>query len=259
MRISFILLTAVLFAACSDKDKQDTTTLLPELPAATVTASGEYTVTNLAGDTLAKAGGSGAFKTIYYSLEDGRVVPEAYKATDKWDIAFASIYNSSIYANNGSAEYNPGKGGPGKGGIYLVIDSSIDKQYYDYAKNRPAAVPVPQNLVAQAYSNITTVPVADDKLISNGYLTLDKFNGSSDGYAFYDFYGQLYPGDETRAHVVYTLPRAIIVKTAKGNYVKLIITSFYKDSPANPDIHTAAPYITFKYAINKDGNKTFNQ
>ncbi|WP_143708673.1 HmuY family protein [[Flexibacter] sp. ATCC 35208] len=258
MRISFLLLAVFLFASCSDKDKKDDPAL-PDLPAVTVTASGTYTVNNLIGDTIARAGGSATFKTVYYSLEDGRVIPDAYATTDKWDIAFASIYNSSVWANNGTATYNPGKGGPGKGGIYLVVDSAVDKQYFDYENQRPAAVPIAQSLMEEAFNKVTTVPVADADLLINGYLTLDHFNGSTNGYAFYDFYGQMYPGDSEKAHVVYGLPRTIIIKTAKGNYAKLMIYSFYKDNPANPDIHTAAPYITFKYTINKDGDKTFNQ
>lgn len=258
MRISIFLLTVFLFASCSDKDKDDDPSL-PDLPAITVTTSGTYTVNNLLGDTIARAGGSASFKTIYYSLEDGRAIPDAYAATDKWDIAFASIYNSSVWANNGTSAFSPGKGGPGKGGIYLVVDSAVDKQYFDDAHQRPAAVPIAENLMEDAFNKVKMVTIADDQWLINGYLTLDHFNGSTNGYAFYDFYGQMYPGDSEKAHVVYCLPRTIIVKTAKGNYAKLMIYSFYKDKPANPDIHTAAPYITFKYTINKDGNKTFNQ
>ena len=232
---------------------------MPALPDITVTASGEYTVSNLAGDTIATAGGSASFTPVYYSLEDGRVIPAAYAATDKWDIAFTSIYNSSIWANNGTANYNPGRGSNGVGGLYLIVDSTIDAIYYDYTHQHPATVPIPKSLLDEAFGKVSTVPVADDTFLTNGYLSLDHFNGSGNGYAFYDFYGQMYPGNSEKAHVVYNLPRTIIVRTAKGNYAKLIIYSCYKDSPVNPDIHTAAPYITFKYKINKDGSRTFNQ
>lgn len=235
---------------------------LPELPPATVTKSGEYTAT-LKGDTEAKmTTGDGNFKPVFYSLEDGRAIPAEYAATDKWDIAFTSIYNSSIWANNGEAIFEngnkaPGYGSPARGGLYLVVDPSVEAKYYDGEKLQPKQVPIDKSLLDEAYHNVKSVSINDNQLISKGYLTLDHFLGSGAGYAFYDFYGAMFPGDKTRAHIVYNLPRTIIIKTAKGNYAKIIIYSFYKGSPLSPTLESEAPHITFKYTILKDGTKNF--
>nr|WP_068891681.1 HmuY family protein [Pedobacter panaciterrae] len=262
-KISFILMIAALSSSCS-KDKTIPEKELPLLPAVTVTATGEYTIT-LKGDAEAKMNtGDGNFKPVYYSLEDGRVIPEEYAATDKWDIAFTGIYNSSIWANHGEAMFDngnkgPGYGSPAKGGIYLVIDKDVESKYYDESKQQPKQVPIEKALLDEAYDNVKTVGIADNQLISKGYLSLDYFLGSGAGYAFYDFYGAMFPGDKNRAHIVYNLPRPIIIKTARGNYAKIIIYSFYKDSPVSPTLQSEAPYITLKYTILKDGTKDFTK
>jgi len=264
--IPFLLLFvgSFLIQSCSKDDPGRPEEELPDLPPATVTKSGEYTVTELPGDLTVSMGGQdgtgdGGFKPVYYSLEDGRVVPEAYVKSDHWDIAFTGIYNSSIWANNGAAEYNPAKGGIGSGGAYLVVDPVIDAKYYDAVKHQPKQVPIDKSLLDEAYSNVQSVPVADPQLMTNGYLSLDYFLGSSNGYAFYDFYGAMFPGNKERGHIVYNLPRPIIIKTAKGNYAKLIIYSFYKGSPRSPTLADKAPYISFKYTILKDGSKDFTK
>ncbi|RZK72930.1 MAG: hypothetical protein EOO92_19340, partial [Pedobacter sp.] len=123
----------------------------------------------------------------------------------------------------------------------------------------PKQVPIAKDLLDEAYDNLKTVSVNDNQLLSRGYLSLDHFLGSGAGYAFYDFYGAMFPGDKERAHIVYNLPRPILIKTAKGNYAKLIIYSFYKDSPLSPTLQSQAPYITFKYIILKDGSKDFTK
>lgn len=262
-------LLSLMIAGCGKKEIPEPEIILPQLPAVTVTASGEYTVNELAGDiTKTMEGqdgtGDGGFKPVYYSLEDGRVIPAEYANTDKWDIAFTSIYNSSIWANHGEVIFEngtkgPGYGSPARGGLYLVVDKAVDAKYYDEVKHQPKQVPIAKSLMDEAYTNVLNVPVTDDKLLSRGYLSLDYFLGSGHGYAFYDFYGAMFPGDKQRAHVVYNLPRPIIIKTAKGNYAKLIIYSFYKGSPASPTLASEAPYITFKYAILKDGTKDFTK
>jgi len=259
----------LLWLSCSKDKETEPEKVLPPLPAATVTASGEYIVTEMAGDTKSSMAGQtgegdGGFKSVYYSLEDGRAIPSEYANTDKWDIAFTSIYNSSIWANHGEVIFEngvkgPGYGSPARGGLYLVVDKTVDAKYYDEVKHQPKQVPIAKSLMDEAYTNVLNVPVTDDKLLSRGYLSLDYFLGNGNGYAFYDFYGAMFPGDKQRAHIVYNLPRPIIIKTAKGNYAKLIIYSFYKGSPASPTLDSEAPYITFKYTILKDGTKDFTK
>ncbi|MES2454661.1 MAG: HmuY family protein [Bacteroidota bacterium] len=259
-----LIFSAALLSGCGKDDPATPENELPALPAITVTSSGEYTTT-LKGDLEAKMStGDGNFKPVYYSLEDGRAIPAEYAATDKWDIAFTSIYNSSIWANHGEAIFEngnkaPGYGSPARGGLYLVKDSGVEAKYYDESKQQPKQVPIAKDLLDEAYDNLKTVSVNDNQLLSRGYLSLDHFLGSGAGYAFYDFYGAMFPGDKERAHIVYNLPRPILIKTAKGNYAKLIIYSFYKDSPLSPTLQSQAPYITFKYIILKDGSKDFTK
>lgn len=265
----FVLSCSLLLISCSKKEAPVPEKELPALDPITVTASGEYSVINLVGDTKSKMdgqdlNGDGGFKSVYYSLEDGRVIPSEYANTDKWDIAFTGIYNSSIWANNGTVKFEngntgPGYGSPARGGLHLVVDKEVDAKYYDEVKHQPKQVPIDKSLLDEAYNKVGTVPVPDDQLLSRGYLTLDYFLGSGSGYAFYDFYGSMFPGDKNKAHIVYNLPRPIIVKTAKGNYAKVIIYAFYKGSPLNPTLASEAPYITFKYTILKDGSKDFNK
>ncbi|WP_442589926.1 HmuY family protein [Pedobacter sp. AW31-3R] len=266
---SLLLACILLLSACSKSEDPEPEVILPPLPAITVTASGEYTVTDVPGDLTASMSGqdlnsTGDFKPLYYSLEDGRAIPAEYANTDKWDIAFTGIYNSSLWANNGAVIFDngtkaPGYGSPARGGLYLVIDKTVDAKYYDEVKHQPVQVPIAKSLLDEAFNNVQSVPVADEQLLSRGYLTLDYFLGSSSGYAFYDFYGAMFPGDPKKAHIVYNLPRTVIIKTAKGNYAKLVIYSFYKGSPASPTLDSEAPFLTFKYSILKDGSKDFSK
>ncbi|WDF69642.1 HmuY family protein [Sphingobacterium oryzagri] len=256
--------------ACADKGEPvEPVPVLPELPAITVTSSGTYSVTNLPGDTTQTMAGQavtsdGNFQTIYYSLEDGRAIPKEYAATDKWDIAFAGIYNSSIWANHGEIQFEDGTKGPGfgstgRGGLYLVVDSEVDSKYYNSNTHKPNVLPIPFTYLDEAYNKITEVPAAAQaQLLSNGYLNLDHFLGSGNGYAFYDFYGTMYPGNSKKAHVVYNMARPIIIKTAKGNWAKIIIYSFYKNKPEDPDRDHQAPFISFQYTILKDKSTNFN-
>lgn len=263
-------LAALFFIASCSKNEDSEEKPLPKLPPITVTQSGEYTITELPGDTLSTMKGKdvndngSGFKPLFYSLEDGRVIPEEYADTDKWDIAFTSIYNSSIWANHGEVIFDngnkgPGYGSPARGGIYLVIDNTVETQYYDKTKRRPSQVPISKTLFDEAYNNVKTVSIADNQFLSREYLSLDYFLGSGSGYSFYDFYGSMFPDNPKKAHIVYNLPRPIIIKTAKGNYAKLIIYNTYKGQPNNPSLDDKAPYLTFKYKILKDGTKDFTK
>lgn len=219
--------------------------------------SGIYTVANLAADTLATSSGNAT--PLYYSLEQNKVIPAAEVQTGNWDIAFLSIYNSSIAANNGTATTSPGYGGPGKGGIYLLQYEDIDEQYYDEAGKPLKALPA-RSLFEDAFNRTTTVTVADDQFLTGKRIDLDYFSGTKSGWAYYDFYGQMYPDrpSSEKGHVCYAMPRPILVRTAKGNYAKLIIYSMYKDAPADPDRSHKVGFLTFKYAIQKDGSKNLN-
>lgn len=224
-------------------------------PAKEVT-TGVYTVVNINLDTATN--GNSTAKTFYYSLETNRIVPEAERQTANWDIAFLGTYNSSLSANNGSAQYSVGYGGPGKGGLYLVQNEAIDAQYYDKANKKIKSIPS-RSLFDQAFNTVTTA-VSDDQYLTNGFVQLDHFQGSEDGWAWYDFYGELFPDapGDTKQHVAYALPRPILVRTAKGNYAKVVIYSLYKDAPENPTRSNKPGFINFKFAIQKNGSKDLN-
>jgi hypothetical protein len=58
--------------------------------------------------------------------------------------------------------------------------------------------------------------------------------------------------------VITTIPgRLIIVRTATGKYAKVEITSYYKDSPATPDVNSVPRYYNFRFGYQADGSKTF--
>ncbi|RPD39485.1 HmuY family protein [Chitinophaga barathri] len=240
---------ALLLAACS-KDKDDQ----PKPEETGLVKTGVYAVANLVADTSATSAGNG--DTLYFSLEQNKTIPKSRAQTADWDIAFVSIYNSTIVANNGTASNSPGFGGPGKGGLYLALNSGVESEYYDASQLKPKFIPG-RALTDRAFREMKQVPVADNNIAGNAAIGLDHFLGGQDGWGFYDFYGTMFPdrpADE-KAHVVYTLPRTVIVRTAKGRYAKLVIYSFYKDAPADPDRSHKTGYISFKYAIQMDGSK----
>ena len=246
------LLAFFFLAACSSDDPAPAGEV--DDPDDDTPASGVYTVTNLAADTLATSSGNAT--PLYYSLEQNKVIPASEVQTANWDIAFLSIYNSSIAANNGAATSSPGYGGPGKGGIYLLQYEDIDEQYYDEGGKPLKALPA-RSLFDDAFNRTTSVSVADDQFLTGKRIDLDYFGGTKSGWAYYDFYGQMYPDrpSDEKAHVCYALPRPILVRTAKGNYAKLILYSMYKDAPADPDRSHKVGFLSFKYAIQKDGSK----
>lgn len=224
----------------------------PYVPGSEV-KTGKYTAVNLAADTNATSASEA--QLMYYSLEENKVVPASQQYTTNWDIAFGGIYNSSVYVNNGQSRTGfPGYGGPGRARIYLVVDRKFDKQYYDTINYVPTVLPVPVKLFDSAFSIVKTVPVPDDKFVTNTLISLDHFQGNGDGWGYYDFYGTLFPGDPKKAHIVYTMPRTFIIKTTKGHYAKVMVRSIYKNSPENPTRDNKPGFLTLTYAIQMDGS-----
>lgn len=247
---AFLALLAFVATACS-KDNDPA----PEDPGpdpGNSVATGVYRVVNLVADTNATSSGDAV--SLYYSLEENRVIPASQRQTGNWDIVFYGIYNSSVFPNNGTAQGSPGYGGPGKASLYLVVDRKFDAQYYDTVNLKPHTLPIPQSLFPVAFDAVKTVPVEDNRFFTRD-VGLDHFQNSFDGWGHYDFYGSLYPGNPKKSHVVYTMPRVMIVKTHKGHYAKLIIENIYKDNPADPDRDDKPGYVTFTYAIQMDGSK----
>ena len=243
-------LSCLLLAACSKGSGPGDTPVAPE---PTGVKTGVYRVVNLVADTTANSSGNAV--SMYYSLEENKVIPESQRQTGNWDIVFYGIYNSSVFPNNGGMQGSPGYGGPGKAQIYVVVDRKFDAQYYDTINFRPHTLPIPRTLFPTAFEAVKT---ADDSKFRNRDVGLDHFQGDQDGWGYYDFYGMLFPGNPKKSHVVYTMPRVIVVKTHKGNYAKVLIENIYKDNPQNPDRDSKPGYVTFTYAINKDGSKNLD-
>lgn len=243
-----------MLAACS-KSNDDKAT--PDVPTPGVDVkTGVYVVSNLVADTSATSAVGAA--TIYYSLEQNKIVPASQAQTNNWDIAFTNIYNSSIAPNNGRASNSPGFGGPGQGALYLVRNKTVEEQFFDEASLRPKQIPIPQTLFDASFSEVKSVTIADADFVTNDYVGMDHFMGSGYGFAFYDFYGNLFPGNAKKIHIVYPFPRTIIVKTAKGKYAKLQIVSMYKDSPQDPNRDNKTGYLSFRFAIQMDGSKNLD-
>lgn len=254
-KYGYFLLVGLLASTWTSCSKDDKAGDVEEPGTTDGVPTGVYQIVNLVADTSASSGGNAT--SLYYSLEDNKVIPASQKQTGNWDIVFYGIYNSSVYPNNGAAVGSPGYGGPGKAKLFLVVDRQFDAAYYDTLNFKPTTLPIPAAKWNEAFDAVKTVPVSDDKFITRD-IGLDHFQTEFDGWGYYDFYGSLFPGNELKAHVVYSLPRVMIVKTHKGNYAKLIIRSLYKNSPDNPDRDDSPGYINFVYAIQKDGSKNLD-
>lgn len=246
MKVLFVSLLVV--TGCSKKSDP-----APAPVDGNAVATGVYRVVNLAADTTATSGSNAV--SMYYSLEENKVIPESQKQTGRWDIVFYGIYNSSVYPNNGAAVGSPAYGGPGNARVYVVVDRKFDVQYYDTINFKPKAFPIPRSLFNTAFDAVKTV---DESKLATRDVGLDHFQGESDGWGHYDFYGALFPGNAKKAHIVYTMPRVIIVKTHKGHYAKVMIENIYKDNPEDPTRDNKPGFVTFKYAIQMDGSKNLD-
>jgi hypothetical protein len=255
MKFTFPIAVTVMcmLAACS-KSSDDKAT--PAEPTGESVKTGVYVINNMMADTAANSANSAA--TIYYSLEQNKIIPASQAQTAGWDIAFTGIYNSSIAPNNGKAPNSPGFGGPGQGAVYLLRDQAVEPQFLNTTNNQPSKVPIAQNLFDISFSNIKSVTTPDADFQTNDYIGLDHFLGTGYGYAFYDFYGVLFPKNVKKAHIVYTYPRTVLVKTAKGKFAKVQLLSVYKDSPSDPDRDNKTGYLSFRYAIQMDGSKNLD-
>lgn len=187
---------------------------------------------------------------IYYSLETNSAITADYQRTSRWDMSFADIYRSNINCNNTRA--GGGVGGPGKGGILLL---------------------------EQAFEDVVDIPA--DNLFKTGDkpygLDINGALGEDIGWVLYDFSGSLVrDGAYDNAHIAYpldkpltiklengqlkTVPaRTLVIRTAKGNYAKLKVTSFYRDKLDRDSWrrNDAKPFFSFEYVLAKAGSSKF--
>jgi hypothetical protein len=173
---------------------------------------------------------------VFFSLANKEQVAAEFKTTARWDISFASLYNSFIGANNGKDEKNIGYGANGVGGILIL---------------------------KQPFEEVINVPAATEFSTSKSYGTddLGAF-GEGTGWYLYDFAGTIRgDGSEQKKHVAYAMPesRTLVVRTASGDLAKIKMISCYKDA-FTPDKwfkDTPHMYFTFEYVLIPKGSTKF--
>ncbi|TDQ08251.1 HmuY family protein [Pedobacter metabolipauper] len=204
---------------------------------------------------------------IYFSLEKFSSTHLAYKTTDRWDLAFHGNARGELSGNNGKVN-GFGYGSSAIGGI-IVTDS--------------------------AYSKILSIP-DDSKFQIPGHSGLDEigFFGEPMGHVAYTFFGNIFRPDKVvgyqdnsydpaaqaeagkYAHMMYALSegfakafpvttngdstkcRTILVRTAAGNYAKVEILSYYKNTIDPYEMNRGrSNAVSFRYMVVKADEKRF--
>ncbi|MEN7546877.1 HmuY family protein [Rapidithrix thailandica] len=246
--IGFILIQMLTFSSCSDDESMEIVKPKGHLET--------HVVTNL----ISGAGSddySDIADPIYYNLEENKIVDKALAQTSQWDIELSGAFNTSIKPNNKHDKHSAGYQGAGTSEIFLYKDPEVEADYFDETEIMPKRMPE-RALSDKVFDNLSEVP-AENEMVQMSEIGLNQFmSAQEDGWCFYDMGGLLFPeaGPE-KHHVIYALPRCIIVKTNKGNYVKLIMQSIYQNNPENPDRSHKPGYINFKYTIQKNGTTGF--
>ena len=61
-------------------------------------------------------------------------------------------------------------------------------------------------------------------------------------------------------NIVAPIPgRTILLRTAEGNYAKMRILSYYKDSPSEPTAETPSRYYSFQFVVQTDGSRNLGK
>jgi hypothetical protein len=264
------LMATFLFISCGKVYDLNGFDYEPDLPLSDTVFNREIQVLNL-GDRL-PAGHQplDGEDPLFFSLEKITTVHVGYKATQRWDLAFSGMSRVGLSANNGSRA-GIGYGSSGIGGI-LILDS--------------------------AYSAVTAVP-EDGRFMAPGNIGLGGMGDmmSTDGYAFYTFFDNIFRPDKTAnlesndlavaaeanryLHMIYCFseefvktfpneygrnklkptPRTIIIRTAAGNYAKLEMQSLYKNVMSSMDMRRGTdkplPFPSFRYMVIKADERRF--
>lgn len=97
-------------------------------------------------------------------------------------------------------------------------------------------------VISGAYNQLSQAPEA-------GYTTDATAKKAITGWYSYNM----------NTHVISPVAGSIIVvKTTGGKYVKMEITSYYKDAPASPDQTSLSRHYNFRYVYQADGSRNFN-
>jgi len=191
---------------------------------------------DLAGDTEASMGDgvdgkeNRPFYIFLFRFSDKRQIwirnaadSAQYLKTKDWDLAFTGPYNSEVYVNNGSNQFNPGYGGPAESAVVML---------------------------PQAYETVTQAP-ADDVFNNSEVSKIGWASSeSSPGWFFYSL----------STHIMKAVPdRTYTIRLPDGKYAKLQLVNAYKGNPpAVTDLYWPAPYFTFRYYVQQDGSKNLS-
>jgi hypothetical protein len=113
----------------------------------------------------------------------------------------------------------------------------------------------PGNAAAQVlvapFDEVTEVPAAGWRQDAAGTLAIPT--GAGNGWYSY------VPTPPVGGYITPTPGRTIAVRTADGRYAKLRITSYYRNSPAEPIniFQEQDRYYTFEYVFQPDGSRSF--
>lgn len=205
---------------------------------------------------------------MLFSLEKFSSINLNYKSTERWDLSFSGIFRSNISVNNGRA---PGIGyGSSAIGEVAILDTPYSKLTH-----------VPDDISFAVPGNVGL----DDQ----GTLSYEM------GHVVYTFGGNFIRPDKVTGydesdpkaaqeanqyrHMLYCLsedlvksfpkaknlqgkplqPRTMIIKTARGNYVKLETQSVYKgvSDPLVMRRGYTVPIYTFRYMVIKADERRF--
>lgn len=205
---------------------------------------------------------------MFFSLEKFSSINSNYRVTNRWDISFSGLFRSGIGTNNGGL----------KG--------------YGYGSSAVGAIAV----LDTPYSKVTAVP-ENISFVSPGSVGLD-FQGAMSytmGHVVYTYGGNFIRPDKVTGydendpvasqeanlyrHMIYCMsedlvnkfpnainfqkqkirPRTMIIKTARGNFVKMETQSFYKGvtDPFLMRRGLTIPVFSFRYMVIRADEKRF--
>lgn len=191
---------------------------------------------DLAGDTGASMGDSAEgkenrpFNIFLFRFKDQKQIwirnaadSAQWLKTKDWDIAFTGPYNSELYVNDGTDQYNPGYGGDARSSVVKV--------------DRP-------------YRDVTEAP--DDAAFQTSGITKIGWASSENapGWFFYSL----------NSHIMQAIKNRIyIIRLPDGKYAKLELVNAYQGNPpAVTDMNWPAPYFTFRYYVQENGSRNLN-
>lgn len=224
----FVLLVSLAITSCSNNEEGDAWTGLED---------GKSTVIrDLAGDTNGSMGEEAegktkrGFDTFLFRFSDKKQIwirnaadSAQYLKTKDWDIAFTGPYNSEVYVNKGSYQFNPGYGGTATSAVVRI--------------DRP-------------YAEVNTAPSDEEFTASEINKIGWAFNDSADGWFFYSLDTHLMMAIKNRTYLIH-LP--------DGKYAKLELINAYQGNPPTvTNLNWPAPYFTFRYYVQNDGSKNLN-